>query len=144
MLKDPSPHVRTYAVAALGGIHPVASESLRALLDRLRPSNEEQSDVRKEVAYQLSFMESLGKVVVPELVRALNDDPDAWVRRGAMNALGTLGPASQSAIPVLRALVEDPSPIRVLRKSDNAAPERRYVDAEREEVRAALAKIEGH
>jgi HEAT repeat protein len=96
LLKDPQEFTRIQAVDQLGRIGPDAKEAMPALIARLK-----EKGLVTNVPHALARM---GSEALPALLETLNSD-NAALRNSTVVALGTLGPAAQTAIPKLIELV---------------------------------------
>lgn len=93
--------VRWWAAQALGEIGPSAAAAIPALIAALHD--------RSEAVRDTGAPEALGKIgpaAIPALLVALRD-ADAFVRAGAVRALGRMGPPAKTAVPRLLELLND-------------------------------------
>lgn len=97
-LHDPDPQVRAAVVEVLAILGQPAGAIANMVLDLLDDAND-------KVKYQV--VRAIPKLIGPTpeaiegLTRRLLEDDSAWVREGAAEALGQLGPAAASAGPAL-------------------------------------------
>ncbi|MDD5528794.1 MAG: HEAT repeat domain-containing protein [bacterium] len=103
VLDDPaSPKLREETIYALGSLK--AKAAVEPMTKRLKPEIED--DPKCRVALTQALMEIADKPgAMPTLVRTLKD-PDASVRKGASDALGTLVGNDRGTIPILIELLE--------------------------------------
>jgi HEAT repeat protein len=92
------------AAEAIGSIGPQATPAVPALMDLL---GENDANVHGRAADALA---KIGPEAVPALIKALSD-PVAAKRKAATWALGKMGPGATAAVPDLRRLASDPSPL---------------------------------
>jgi HEAT repeat protein len=104
-LRDSSPTVRRQAGDALRKIGAAAVPSLLASL------KDEKAAVRLEAANALRLLFRDAEEAVPDLIEALQTDPDIGVRHYAAKALGAVGPSAKQAIPALLAALKEPTPL---------------------------------
>ena len=100
-LDDEREPVREHAAYALGVVGEVAVPALIAALGDERPH------VRGFAAYALGDMGARAGAAAAAALCALCSDPDAWVRRNAAEALGTIELHREEAVPALAALLAD-------------------------------------
>jgi len=91
-LADEDEQVRRAAAGALRDMGPQAGDAIPALIQTLR-----DKDVSMDAA---SALGEIGPQAIPALVEAV-DDRDAQVRRGAILALGFIGPEAKEAAPLI-------------------------------------------
>lgn len=97
-LRDPDPQVRAVAVEVLARSGVPVSAAASIILDLLDDAND-------QVKFQV--VRAIPKLIgpIPEAIEGLTqrllEDDSAWVREGAAEALGQLGPAAASAGPAL-------------------------------------------
>lgn len=89
------------AIRAIAAIRTNNEVAVRALLNCLR--NSVDSGVRSAAAFALGELGEGSPEVVDALVEALGDSETGWV---ASEALGSIGPAANSAVPALHAAAE--------------------------------------
>lgn len=102
-LPNQDPLVRQITIEGLREIGPRAAGALPALIEILE--RDAQSGMRWLAAASLPAIDPAGSVAVPALVAALRD-PDEYVRLGAIESLGGMGPKAKEAIPPLIASIE--------------------------------------
>ena len=100
-LDDEREHVREHAAYALGAVGEKAVDALIAAL------GDEREHVRGFAAYALGDMGARAGAAAAAALCALRHDPDAWVRRNAAEALGTIELHPEEAVPALAALLAD-------------------------------------
>ena len=137
LLKDENADVRANALAIISRIRPPTRRAATAMIPLLADKN---SYVRRTAIWSLSEMRVDGRDVLPEMIK-LVDDKDRHVRNtlavslGAMGSeavtaltsllddkypdvrghaaasLGRIGPAAKEAVPALKRLLTDTSPV---------------------------------
>jgi HEAT repeat protein len=104
-LKDPEPEGARAAADALFQMRNSLSD--KNLQDIAQMLNYPDPQVRKQAAGLLGILNANPKIQVAALVDALQDK-DSQVVLAVIQALGELGEAAQSAVPVLTKLAEGP------------------------------------
>ena len=97
--------VRRAAAQALGRIGPRARQAARLLLDSLFDAT---IDVRFDAAWALARITPPLKAALPLLLGRLAAEDNRAVQRGLMRILGNIGPAAQSALPLIHPKLDDP------------------------------------
>jgi HEAT repeat protein len=97
---DPAPAIARAARAGLARLGAGAASAILGALRGARP------DV---LAAAVAALHGGGKAVVPELTRALREDPLPAAREVAVTTLELLGPEAADALPALVAALRDPS-----------------------------------
>lgn len=100
-LGDEREHVREHAAYALGAVGAPAVDALVVAL------GDERAHVRGFAAYALGDMGAQAGAEAAAALCELRDDPDAWVRRNAAEALGTIALNPAASVPALAALLAD-------------------------------------
>lgn len=93
LLRNGDKDVQFAACSALGAIGPDAKEAVPKMLALI--------EEKTQVTQVADALEKIGKVAVPALIKALADNQD-WVRYGACEALGRIGPDAEAALPALK------------------------------------------
>lgn len=96
---------RYEALAHLQALGPDGSDAAGDLKKLLKAAKDD--DMAAEIAKTLGSLGPAGAVAVPELT-ALLGRKAMWPRYAAVEALGRLGPAAKSALPVVLKLTRDP------------------------------------
>lgn len=116
-LADPEPTVRTSAVWELGLLGKMLPLDLPPKM--IAALGDESSSVRSAAATALRAAQlTIG--VVPSLMKAL-ESPDREVRYQAAILLGRVGPAAESAVPALLAVLKEPFDLTESEKTHVAA-----------------------
>ena len=113
LLKHDSPTVRRSAAWGIGSLrrqYPEARRAMPALIDALSDSDRM---VRFHAALALKEMGAEGSNAVPALTRIVDNktppstNNDFYVRAAAASSLGKIGPVAASALPVLKAALQE-------------------------------------
>ena len=105
-LKDPEPRIRLKAAEVLCGMEEGDKECLACALELIKRRD---SQIREGAARLLSKYGSAAKDAVPALIEIVRNDKGVWgTRIQAINALVAIGPDAKAAIPVLKAMQDDP------------------------------------
>jgi HEAT repeat protein len=117
VLKDGDPVVREASAATLGSLALYNGTDLHdakpALIELLRDPD---AGVRWHAASDLGYLGSDAAAAVPRLIPLLKDPQtrrkgsQVYVRSAAARTLGKIGPRAETALPPLRAALEEPSP----------------------------------
>jgi len=91
-------------LAAAHGLAQAGAVAVPALVEALES---EQESERGHAAFALGDMGPVGGAEAVGAVARLADDPSEWVRRSAVEALGTMESDPQTAVPVLCTLLAD-------------------------------------
>ena len=96
--------VRSYAGHALQAFGADATSAIPALRGAL---GDKEGLVAVSAAAALCAIEGKPEAVVPTLVETLKSDPEPYARSAAAEALGTIGPTANDAVPQLTASLGD-------------------------------------
>jgi HEAT repeat protein len=101
--KDEQARNRRAAARDLALLGPRAKKAVSALIEALKDT---ESSVRDESE---NALRKIGEPAVDELVAALKQDKDEFVRLRLVNIIGAIGPDARSALPALEAAQKDES-----------------------------------
>jgi HEAT repeat protein len=136
-LAGTQPAERIAAADALGQLGPAAAEAYEPLADHLdSPVKELRSPVaramlrvdrdralkyfrtvltgddpeaRQVAVKALEYVGPAAAALLPELIHAMSNADDRWVRAAAANGMGSMGAAAATAVPALRKALNDPA-----------------------------------
>jgi HEAT repeat protein len=105
------PRIRAMVYYSFGNLHPLvkmstAEKVVPILGNALR--QEKDREARVQMAYALNRYAGVAFVTLPDQIKAIQEDPDKFVRCWLIDGIGKMGPRAKEAVPVLEKLFENP------------------------------------